>query len=76
MSKMKEFIKAIGTEYERLYEAENEPCGYRIAVWAFDEFAKQNKEFICEVVKERGDYISSDREAAAFMFAAEKFGIV
>lgn len=41
------------------------------AVEAFDEFLKKHKEFVREFAKYRGDFISSDREAAAFMFALE-----
>lgn len=41
------------------------------AVEAFDEFSQKHKEFVREFAKYRGDFISSDREAAAFMFALE-----
>ena len=43
------------------------------AVNAFDDFAKSHGNFIKEFVQYRRDFISSDREAAAFMFAMEKY---
>ena len=43
------------------------------AITAFDEFLPTHKEFVGEFVKYRGDFISSDREAAAFMFALSVF---
>jgi len=44
---------------------------YNEAVTAFDEFLKTNNKFVGEFVKHRGDFVSSDREAAAFMFALD-----
>ena len=57
--------------YDLLYENNNRIAGYYEAVEAFDEFLKTHKEFVIEFVKFRGDIISSDREAAAFMFALD-----
>ena len=75
---MKDFIKAMHEEYERLYDAKDNVKGYRVAVWAFDEFCKseEHKELLKRVVEARGDFISSDREAAAFMFAMERFNMI
>ena len=58
-------------EYEALYNQEGEVAGYREAVQAFDEFVKPHQAFVGEFVKFHGDFISSDREAAAFMFALQ-----
>ena len=58
-------------EYTYLYNHHDRVPGYEEAVNAFDSFAKKNKRFIGEFIKFRGDFISSDREAAAFMFALE-----
>ena len=66
---IKTFEKQFKKEYNFLYENDNNVAGYREAVAAFDEFLSENKNFVCEFVKYRGDFISSDREAAAFMFA-------
>ena len=58
-------------EYSRIYNArDNVPC-YREAVAAFDS-GVNNPTFCASVnafCKERGDFISSDREAAAYVFA-------
>lgn len=58
-------------EYTYLYNHHDKVPGYDEAVHAFDAFAKKNKRFIGEFIRHRGDFISSDREAAAFMFALE-----
>lgn len=67
------FLKAFNEEYDFLYNAPGEVAGEREAVEAFDEFAKHHKAFVCEFVRYRRDYVSSDREAAAFMFALSRF---
>ena len=66
-----EFYKQFQKEYQFLYEHHNRVAGYIEAVEAFDSFAASHKDFVCEFVRYRGDFISSDREAAAFMFALE-----
>lgn len=68
------FEKQFDREYDLLYKSENEVAGYEEAVNAFDEFVKTHGDFVGEFAKYRGDYVSSDREAAAFMFALEKLG--
>lgn len=55
--------------YNELYEASDNVAGFKEAVSFFDEFAKQQSEFVGEFVKYRGDLITSDREAASFAFA-------
>ena len=42
-----------------------------LAVNSFDEFVKTHGDFVGEFVKFCGDLVSSDREAAAFMFALD-----
>lgn len=68
---IQKFMEQFNKEYSFLYENRNNVAGYMEAVNAFDEFARKHKTFVCEFVKYRGDVISSDREAAAFMFALE-----
>ena len=70
---IKAFEKQFQKEYNFLYENDDNVAGYKEAVEAFDEFLKENKNFVCEFVKYRGDFISSDREAAAFMFALSEW---
>lgn len=64
-----EFIDYFNDEYEFLYDHSDNVPGYREAVNAFDEFVKGHGDFVGEFAKFRGDFVSSDREAAAFMFA-------
>lgn len=66
-----EFEKQFNKEYEFLYGHNDNVAGYREAVQSFDEFIKIHGDFVGEFAKYRGDFISSDRECAAFMFALE-----
>lgn len=70
---IEQFNNEFNKEYEFLYENNDRIAGYDEAVKSFDEFAESHKEFIREFVRYRGDFISSDREAGAFMFAMEKY---
>lgn len=66
-----EFLGKFNSEYDFLYENDDCVAGFDEAVKAFDDFSKNHKDFISEFVKRTGDFISSDREAAAFMFALD-----
>lgn len=66
-----EFLKKFNEEYEFLYDNRDIVAGYNEALDAFDTFAVNNKNFIMEFVEFRKDFISSDREAVAFMFAMD-----
>ena len=68
---IKEFTKQFNKEYDFLYENRNNVAGFNEAVNAFDEFLTSQSDFIREFNEYRGDIISSDREAAAFMFALD-----
>ena len=63
------FAKQFEKEYDFLYKNRDRVAGYKEAVIAFDELLKSQPDFIREFVAYRNDVISSDREAAAFMFA-------
>ena len=75
-----EFAKKFGQEYSFLYENRDRVAGFREAVDAFDEYLAKDvggfKKFVGEFVDFRKDFISSDREAAAFMFALESMGVI
>lgn len=58
-------------EYRFLYDHCDNVAGYDEAVVAFDDFAKAHQDFVSGFCTFIGDFISSDREAAAFMFALE-----
>jgi len=68
------FIRQFNKEYDFLYEHRDRVAGYDEAVSAFDSFVASGenaKQFVRDFVLFRGDFVSSDREAAAFMFALE-----
>ena len=67
------FLQRFNKEYDFLYNSEEYVAGYDEAVDAFDEFLEDHTEFVSDFCRYRGDVISSDREAAAFMFALESF---
>jgi len=73
---MSQLLDQFNQEYNYLYEHDN-VAGYSEAVAWFD--ANQGKPsvkpHVTALVKERGDFISSDREAAAFAFACETLNI-
>lgn len=72
---MQKLIEQFQKEYDFLYDNCDHVAGYEEAVRAFDHFAKKNQKMIADFVKARGDFIASDREAAAFMFAIESIGL-
>lgn len=73
-----EFSTKFRQEYELLYDNRDRVAGYQEAVEAFDEYLANDiggfQAFVGEFVDYRHDIISSDREAAAFMFALESMG--
>lgn len=66
-----DLLYRFGKEYNRIYSARDRVPGYLEAVDTFDKSAASPA--FCELVRafceRRGDYITSDREAAAFVFA-------
>lgn len=69
---IQKFSRKFGEEYEFLYNAHCNGCevaGEREALREGDEFIKNNPEFVREFCAYRGDFITSDREVMAFMFA-------
>lgn len=75
---MKNLLEKFNQEYQFLYDNEDRIAGYEEAVNAFDTDMKniQFKKLVQDFVQFRGDFISSDREAAAFEFACESLGIL
>lgn len=70
---IEKFTEEFEKEYDFLYENNDRVAGYNEAVEAWESFAKNHKKFVREFVLYRGDFLSSDREVAAFMFAMEKY---
>lgn len=75
---MKAFLNKFKEEYDFLYKNNDRVAGYDEALDYFDEWVKkpESKEFMKKFIELRGDFISSDREAAAFSFALESFGLL
>lgn len=72
--KIQKFMEQFNKEYRFLYDNYDRVAGYREAVDEFDHLMKTNDSFNLFVInfcEYRGDFISSDREAAAFMFALD-----
>ncbi len=67
-------------EYEYIYDnncQRKEIAGASEAAKYFDEvILKEKKDLLNKFNKYRGDIIMSDREAAAFVFACEKLGLL
>ena len=66
-----EFDKEFNKQYNFLYDHYDRVAGYDEALEAGDKFIKKHPDFIREFVQYRGDFISSDREVVAFMFALD-----
>lgn len=66
-----EFNKRYIETYNFLYDTDDEYDieWYEEAIKAFDKFIKVHGDFVGEFARYHGDYITSDREAAAFMYA-------
>lgn len=65
-----DFLLKFKEMYAYLYECHDAVDDFQKAVTIFDTaFRKRRPLFVGEFCKYRGDYISSDREAAAFVFA-------
>ena len=67
------FLEQFNKEYAFLYDNYDRVAGYNEAVDAFDDFIKDERRaaFVGEFAKYRQDMVTSDREAAAFMFALD-----
>lgn len=74
---MQQLLDQFNKEYNFLYEHDN-VSGYSEAVQWFDENQTKlaYKDLVSSFVKFRGDFISSDREAAAFTFALETLNFI
>lgn len=62
-------LKKFNEEYNFLYDNRDQVVGYQDALKDWGNFLRHNTEFVREFARYRGDFISSDREVVAFMFA-------
>lgn len=70
-----EFMDKFNKEYKFLYENSDRVAGYREALDYGDAFIDAHPDFVAEFVRYRGDFISSDREVAAFAFALDDMDV-
>ena len=75
---IQEFHEKFVKEYNFLYDHYDNVAGFDEAVDAFDTMIKNDsfKKFVGEFARYRQDIITSDREAAAFIFTMESFGML
>ena len=75
---IKKFNEKFIEEYDFLYNNNDNVAGFDEAVNAFDTMIKNENfmQFVGGFVQYRQDYITSDREAAAFMFTMESMGLL
>lgn len=69
-----EFLERFNANYTFLYDNGDNVAGYGEAVDAFDRFVSSHGDLVGEFAAYRGDLVSSDRDAAAFMFALSEVG--
>jgi hypothetical protein len=72
------FARKFQDEYNFCYDCGDRVSGYREAVDEFDARITDRNfaDFVEEFANYRGDLITSDREAAAFMFAMESLELL
>lgn len=68
---MEKFCEQFQKEYNFLYDCRGYVAGYNEAVSEFDRFQADHADFVRAFAQYRGDVVSSDREAASFMFALD-----
>lgn len=73
---MQELLEKFRKEYAFLYEHKNNVAGYDEALKFGDKFITENPEFVANFVNYRQDFMSSDREVVALMFALESLGAI
>ncbi len=67
------FLEHFNAFCEYLYNNNDNVNGFKEAVEIGNNFIESNPEFLGQFVKYRGDFISSDREVAAFAFTLCKY---
>ena len=65
-------LKDFSDEYKRIYDANDEVEGYEEMLWYGDSLIDECHDLCAAFARYRGDFLSSDREVAAFGFAVSK----
>lgn len=69
-----EFLNKFNENYDLLYEYNDNIAGYYEALEYGEKVIHENPDFAGEFARFRGDFLSSDREVAAFGFTLSDFG--
>lgn len=72
---IKKFLEKFNQNYEFLYENSDHVAGYYEALEYGEKIMHEHADFVGKFAKFRGDFLSSDREVAAFGFALSDFGL-
>lgn len=72
---IKKFLEKFNQNYEFLYENSDHVAGYYEALEYGERILESCSDFVGEFVSFRGDFLSSDREVAAFGFTLSDFGL-
>ena len=72
---IKEISKHFGEEYDNLYTGKTVVKDYNSLIAEGDKFITEHPEFVGEFNEYRHDFISSDREVAAFMLTVKAMNI-
>lgn len=75
---LEKVVTNIDKKYTYLYDHGDNIDNYEEILDGFENFLsnQKNKKFIQEVVRVRGDILSSDREGVAFMLALKSLGLI
>lgn len=72
---IKEISKHFGEEYDNLYTGKTVVKNYNNLIAEGDKFITEHPEFVGEFNEYRHDFLSSDREVAAFMLTIKAMNI-
>lgn len=74
--KIREFKEKFDKEYNFLCKHRDNVAGYKEAVEWGDKFLRKYPDFVAKFAQYRGDFLTSDREMAAFAFTMHDYGYV
>ena len=70
---MDDLLRLFNFEYGYLLDHDDDVCWYQDALKIGDEFLSSDHPAVGEFIRYRGDFLSSDREVAAFGVAFTEF---
>ena len=73
---MAKLVNLFNETYQYFYENYDDVEFYELALEFGDDLIKQHHPLVKEFIEAREDFLTSDREVAAFWFAASELGMV